>query len=84
MNLDAIVMLCLPSSKQPRISIEKSSFYSDRNSCKNKIEYIVSQCHQAYLVLITKGVFERRTSTGLRSEAFSRLLCLDANKVVLL
>ena len=31
---------------------------------------------------LSKDVFERRTSTG--SEAFSLLICLDANKFVLL
>lgn len=37
MNLDAIDMLCLPSSKQPRISIEKSSFILTVTAVKTKL-----------------------------------------------
>lgn len=37
MNLDAIVMLCLPSSKQPRISIEKAPFILTVTAVKTKV-----------------------------------------------
>ena len=48
-----------------------------RRSC-GKIE----DCEQSILGNLSKDVFERRTSTG--SEVFSLLICLDANKFVLL
>lgn len=37
MNLDAIIMLCLPFRKQPRISIEKSSFILTVTAVKTKL-----------------------------------------------
>ena len=67
-----------------------------RGLCKSmsKIFYHIADKNPCFLInykiLVTrytignlsKDVFERRTSTG--SEAFSHLICLDANKFVLL
>ena len=58
-------------------SIQKSI-----NSCLLQLGLSEEGCDNQLLGSLSKDVFERRTSTG--SEAFSLLICLGANKFVLL
>ena len=60
----------------------QAGFKHDKNTRARFFHYISGRNRLYTIGSLSKDVFERRTSTG--SEAFSLLICLGANKFVLL